>query len=207
MHTSSENKAEHSVEYQKFPFAISRYKSGSHIMAYVHAKNHNWPLENNTFNVVGGLDGALQALKEDPKQLFLWEKFTTKPFVDNGELRLLEECPTPWPSFVIAVRDEYLSEHYDTVQKVLEIVKANTNSLMSSAETPHIIAERYHLKFEDTVQWFNQLEWAPQSLPNAKEIQNVVNSLLDIGLLAKKYSKNEIKDLVLFTPVLGSSLI
>ena len=29
----------------------------------------------------------------------------TKPLVDNGIFRRIADCPTPWPCFVIAVRD------------------------------------------------------------------------------------------------------
>jgi hypothetical protein len=32
----------------------------------------------------------------------------TKPLVDKGIFRI-GDCPTPWPCFVIAVRDELIS--------------------------------------------------------------------------------------------------
>ncbi|MGB5555637.1 MAG: ABC transporter substrate-binding protein, partial [Flavobacteriaceae bacterium] len=38
--------------------AISRYGSGSHLMAYVHAQNQHWNTEALQFKVVNNLDGA-----------------------------------------------------------------------------------------------------------------------------------------------------
>ena len=36
----------------------------------------------------------------------MWEKFTTKPLVDTNTFRHIGDCPSPWPCFVIAVREE-----------------------------------------------------------------------------------------------------
>ena len=89
--------------------AISRYGSGSHLMAFVNAENHNWDLKNDLkFKVIQDLDGALEGLPKGEGDYFMWEKFMTKPYVDNGTFRLVGESPTPWPSFVIAVRNDVL---------------------------------------------------------------------------------------------------
>ena len=39
----------------------------------------------------------------------------TKPLVDNGTFRRIADCPTPWPCFVIAVRNEVLKKHPNTI--------------------------------------------------------------------------------------------
>ncbi len=89
--------------------AISRYGSGSHLMAYVNALHLEWnPTTDLQFEVVKNLDGAVDALSQQEADYFMWEKFTTKPLVDQKKFRRLGECPTPWPCFVIAVRDEFI---------------------------------------------------------------------------------------------------
>jgi hypothetical protein len=40
----------------------------------------------------------------------MWETFMTKPLVDKGILDAWA-TPTPWPCFVIAVREEILEKH------------------------------------------------------------------------------------------------
>ena len=81
--------------------AISRFGSGSHLMAYVNAENHNWNLEMDLkFEVVKNLEGAVEALTNGAADYFLWEKFTTKPLVDSGIFRRIGSCPSPWPCLV-----------------------------------------------------------------------------------------------------------
>src|SRR5690606_30787247 len=75
--------------------AISREGSGSQLMAYVNAKEQKWDLNSLEFEIAGDLDGAVQALNNDSAQYFMWEKFTTKPLVDNEIFRRVGESPTP----------------------------------------------------------------------------------------------------------------
>lgn len=101
--------------------AISRYGSGSHLMAYINAENHNWDLDTDlNFNVIQDLDGAVNALSNGDADYFMWEKFMTKPIVDSGVFRRIGHCPTPWPCFVIAVRNEFLETHENIVKIILE---------------------------------------------------------------------------------------
>ena len=92
--------------------AISRYGSGSHLMAYINAENNDWNLEKDLdFEVIKNLDGAVEGLTEGNADYFLWEKFTTKPLVDNGTFRRIDNCPSPWPCFVIAVREDFIKSN------------------------------------------------------------------------------------------------
>ena len=85
--------------------AISRYGSGSQLMAYINAENNKWDLEKDlNFEVIKDLKGAIKNLSKGDADYFLWEKFTTKPLVDAGVFRRIGDCPSPWPCFVIAVR-------------------------------------------------------------------------------------------------------
>ena len=52
--------------------AISRYGSGSHLMAFVNAENHNWDLKNDLkFKVIQDLDGALEGLPKGDGDYFM----------------------------------------------------------------------------------------------------------------------------------------
>ena len=126
--------------------AISRYGSGSHLMAYVNANNHNWDLDKQKFEVVKNLDGGRAYLTQGKADYFLWEKFTTKPFVDNGEFRIVGECPTPWPSFVVAVREDVLLTHYGEIKLLLETVNESCKRVKENPKSVEEIAKRYDLK-------------------------------------------------------------
>lgn len=86
--------------------AISRFGSGSHLMAFVLAKQLGMTLDPATsFELVGNLAGAKAYLEStNPNALFLWEKAMTDPLVQQGKFKRLGVVPTPWPCFVLCVR-------------------------------------------------------------------------------------------------------
>ena len=73
--------------------AISRFRSGSHLMAFVQADRLGWSLDADQFVVVGGLDGARTSLGAGEADQFLWDRFMTEPFVEAGEFRLSRADP------------------------------------------------------------------------------------------------------------------
>ncbi len=112
--------------------AISRFGSGSHLMAFVNAENQDWDLKNDLkFKVIQDLDGALEGLPVGNGDYFMWEKFMTKPHVDNGTFRLIGESPTPWPSFVIAVRNDVLENEAENIKAILEVINAITSTILN----------------------------------------------------------------------------
>lgn len=166
--------------------AISRYGSGSHLMAYVNAENQLWDIEKDlNFEVINNLDGALEKLPMGIGDYFMWEKFTTKPYVDHGPFRLVGECPTPWPCFVIAVRNEVLEDDPQAVQSILSIINANTRSFKEIPEIDHMISKRYEQKLEDVQQWLSLTEWSQENL-SEKEIDKVQNKLFQLDLIEDK---------------------
>jgi len=166
--------------------AISRFGSGSHLMAYVNADNYKWDLAKQKFEVVKNLDGGREYLAEGKADYFLWEKFTTKPFVDNGEFRIIGECPTPWPSFVVAVREELLLTHNAEIEQILKIVNESCSQVKTSDNTVKEIAERYQLKEEDVSVWFNETEWAYNGDLDSETINKVQERLIDLEIIDAK---------------------
>ncbi|TFK92669.1 periplasmic binding protein-like II [Polyporus arcularius HHB13444] len=81
---------------------ISRYGSGSQTMAYVMALQQGWPTNELKFQVNNDIRGLINSVNDGSTSAFMWEWFTTKPFVDAGEARFIGSVPTPWPSWLIA---------------------------------------------------------------------------------------------------------
>ncbi|WP_417871653.1 substrate-binding domain-containing protein, partial [Winogradskyella sp.] len=130
--------------------AISRYGSGSHLMAYINAKNNNWNLDTDlNFEVIKNLNGAVEGLTNGDADYFMWEKFTTKPLVDDGTFRRVGVCPSPWPCFVIAVRDEYIKNNEDDLKTILDIINTTTSDFKSIPSIDRTISNRYDQEIED----------------------------------------------------------
>jgi len=163
--------------------AISRFGSGSHLMAFVNAERLGWDTEKDMdFEVIKNLQGALDGLPEGKGDYFMWEKFTTKPYVDNGPFRRIGECPTPWPCFVIAVRDEMLENHPDCVQEILKIINQTTCEFKDIPEIDEMISKRYDQQLIDVQTWMSITEWSQEQL-SEEEVNRVQEKLLQLELI------------------------
>lgn len=172
--------------------AISRYGSGSHLMAFINAKNQNWNIQQDLkFKVIDDLEGALQGLPKGKGDYFMWEKFTTKPYVDNGTFRRLGNCPTPWPCFVIAVRNEVLEQDDDSIKTILEIINSITSNFKSQPYIEKQLAVRYNQKNEDIKAWLSLTDWSSKQL-ELKELEEVQDTLFELKLIDRKVAANKI---------------
>ncbi|MBT8394823.1 MAG: ABC transporter substrate-binding protein [Bacteroidia bacterium] len=166
--------------------AISRYRSGSHLMAYINAENNNWNLKKDLeFEVVRNLDGAIEALSNGKADYFLWEKFTTKPVVDSNVFRRVGECPSPWPCFVIAVREDFLNENKRDVKSIIDVINKTTIEFKLIPSIDLTIANRYEQKLEDVREWLEITEWS-QELIGPKEVSKVQDKLLALNIIPNK---------------------
>ncbi len=172
--------------------AISRLGSGSHLMAYINAQQLGWNTEQDLkFKIIKNLEGGVRALSNGDADYFLWEKFTTKPFVDEGIFRRIGECPTPWPCFVIAARDELINSDSSSLKTILEIINTITKKFKTIPEIDQIISKRYEQKKTDVQQWLSQTEWSQHNI-DKKTIEIVQNKLMALDLLSKKVPFSEL---------------
>jgi len=166
--------------------AISRYGSGSHLMAYINAKNNGWDLETDlNFEVIKNLDGAVRGLTEGVADYFMWEKFTTKPLVDDSIFRRIGNCPSPWPCFVIAVREDYIAHNEADLKTILNIINQTTAEFKSIPSIDKTIANRYEQELEDVQEWLSLTEWS-QEIIDKTTINKVQDQLFDLNIIPKK---------------------
>ena len=172
--------------------AISRFGSGSHLMAYINAQNNHWNLETDLhFEVVKNLDGAVEALTNGTADYFMWEKFTTKPLVDTNTFKHIDDCPSPWPCFVIAVREEFLANEKECLKTILNIINRTTKEFKDIPSIDVTIANRYNQKLEDVQQWLNLTEWSQDNL-DIETVNNVQEQLLALKIIPKKIPFNQL---------------
>lgn len=165
--------------------AISRYGSGSQLMALVHAKNNNWDTSKLDYVVVDTLDGAIEALTESKADYFMWERFMIQPIVDKGIFRRVADCPTPWVSFVVAVRNEVLKETPQTIETILDIINQTTAEFKQIPSIDRTLATRYDQKVEDIQQWLSLTQWSQQNL-DERMLNKIQNQLLEFEIINKK---------------------
>ncbi len=168
--------------------AISRFGSGSHLMAYVHAQQQGWNTSELDFDVIQNLNGAIDSLSKT-NNYFLWEHFTTKPLVDNGTFRRIGDIPTPWPCFVIAVREEILNTEPEAIKQVLQVINNKTRSFKNTPEIDQLLAERYQQQLADIKKWLSITEWSQQQI-NIETLDKIQSQLFDLDIINKKVNSS-----------------
>lgn len=193
IYTGSKNNINSLSDIEGKKYAISRYKSGSHLMAYVIAGNLGFQINPDDFVLVGNLEGARKALANLEADVFMWEKYMTKPFVDNGEFKYLGECQTPWPCFAIVASNKIIEENPLLLAKVLEIVNQSCYALkFKEKEAVNMVAWRYQLKLADVKQWFAELEYSYTKEIDEVQMISILHELKSLGIIKRIPSLEEI---------------
>lgn len=159
IHVSAQSDIEAVEQIEGRKYAISRNGSGSHLMSIVDAAERGWEVDSPQFEIVGGLDGAREALASGDAEVFFWEKATTAPFVQNGEFRLVGVRKTIWPAFVICVRQSVLEGHAEEIRSMLEVLDRHCHDLVADEDAVKRIAKRYELDPRETEDWFASTMW------------------------------------------------
>ncbi|KAJ1924944.1 hypothetical protein IWQ60_004883 [Tieghemiomyces parasiticus] len=146
---------------------ISRYGSGSHIMALYLAEREGWNAMGSQlrFTVLHNLAGLAGGVTSGTADAFLWDYFTTKHLYDAGELRHIGDVVPPWSSFTIAARvDGLLAEPAGrvAVDRFLTILNEavadflNGMAVAGDQDPPSLryLMERFKYSRADALAWF-----------------------------------------------------
>ena len=122
----------------------------------------------------------------------MWEHFTTKPLVDNHTFRRLGDCPTPWPCFVVAVRNEILENNYEEVKNVLNIINNCTDDFKDIDNIDKTLAHRYEQQLEDIQEWLSITEWNDGKPISEDLITQIQNKMVGFNVIDSKKDSTEL---------------
>lgn len=179
-------------EIKKSNFLVSRMGSGSHLMAYVLAKREGWKEDDLSFKIVDNLPGALKIMSKEHAEMFLWEKFTTKPWVDQKKMKRIGEVPSPWPCFVIAARQEILDSQAEVLLKIRDQVYDYSKELQANPEAIKLISTEYDLDLEDVKLWLAQTKLATEASISTSEFQSIVKHMKELGIIKSELNLLEV---------------
>ncbi|WP_299215213.1 substrate-binding domain-containing protein [uncultured Dokdonia sp.] len=190
VHVSQESPFTAIDELQFAKAAISRYGSGSHVMAHVQAKQRGWDTSKLDFEVVNTLENAVEALINGKADYFMWEHFTTKPIVDAGVFRRLGDFPTPWSCFAIAGHLEAITAKRDEIKIVLDVINDMTRDFKKIPSIDRTLAHRYEQKLEDIQKWLSGTVWSQEQI-TSEEINKIQSKLLELQMIEKEMDAKE----------------
>jgi len=191
IHVSADSGFNTIADLENKRIAISRYGSGSHLMAIVNAYNQGWNIQDLEFVIVKNLEGGVKALKDGTADYFLWEHFTTKPFVDQEIFKRIGDCPTPWSCFVIAVRNEIIEKYPDEIRSILDIINTQNQNFKDIDSIDTILAKRYEQQVEDIQKWLSITEWNHGTPITEEFISELQNKLLMFNVINTKKNAGE----------------
>jgi len=141
-------------------FAISRYGSGSHLMAYLLSEREQFNKDRMSFHVVDNIVGAIKHLEKNKEHLFLWENFMTKPYVDAETLKKIGNIPTPWASFCIVAKNDLINRHPLTLMNILQLISSYTYKFKQHAvDSVDYLSNFFEFEIEDMKKWLELTDW------------------------------------------------
>jgi len=153
-------------------------------MSYVYAEKFGWKLTEDDFVIVDNLQGAVDSLRKGETHYFLWEKFTTKPRVDSGELSMIDECPTPWPCFVIVVKNDVYAKYSMEIDEMIKRIKAKAEVLYHDDDLISNVSKEFGLLQEDVIQWHHNLRWNTKNETiSMEELDKPIQFLKQLGMI------------------------
>lgn len=180
IHVGFQSKYASVKELEQAKIAISRYGSGSHLMAIVNAQAQGFNIDQLDFEIIKNLKGGIESLKNNTADYFLWEHFTTKPYVYDKIVRRIGNIESPWPCFVIAVRNEVLEEDRNTIKKIIKIINKQLKEFENPLENNdliHLFSQRYNLKIEDIKAWLAITTWSRKKTISISSVQKIQKKL------------------------------
>lgn len=192
IHTGAKNSLKSHQEIYTNTYGISRFGSGSHLMAIVDATQKELTLEKEQFKIIKNLDGALASLQNLETDVFYWEKYTTKPYVDKGILRRIGEFSSPWPCFVIAASKKAINEKPEALIRMLRTIHDATDQFMQNDSIILEISKRYAIQLKDAERWYHSTEWSIHGWVSNKMLKSVVYNLKLANIIDSSAKKCEL---------------
>lgn len=163
-------------------FAISRYGSGSHIMAYVMAEKFGLPKEKLKFSVVENLEGALKSHAEGLTDIFLWEKVITSPHVAAGKLSYHGAITAWWPAFLLVTLKSRSQDEKVFLKQLLQKSLVKAVQLKQLPDFEKQVSEQYGLSLEMAKEWSKYVEWSAYGAIQADLLLKLHDFLNKCGL-------------------------
>jgi len=191
IHVASQSEFQTIQDLKNKKVAISRLGSGSHLMSIIYAKEQNWDYTNLSFEIVNTIDGAIDALSKGNADYFMWEQFMTQPIVNDGIFRRIDIFPTPWPCFVIAVRNKFLEHNPYIVSQILNIINRTTVEFKYIPSIDKTLATKYNQELNQIQKWLQLTQWSQTQLTSTK-FEAIQHELVSLAIIEKKMTYEQV---------------
>lgn len=186
VHVHNDSSIENISQIKEKRIAISKFGSGSHLMAILNAYQNGWDVKELKFKEINNLTGGLDSLKNNEADVFFWEKHTTRSYLKANCLKYIGSFKGPWGAFVVAVNNTLDKTDLENLSRILKFVfEEATNFKLSHLSSPYIT--RFNNMDLITAQsWLNSTRFASQIGANQLEVLKVQEILIQSGILTER---------------------
>ena len=100
--------------------------------------------------------------------------------------RRIDNCPTPWPCFVVAIRNEVLENNFNEVKKVLDIINKQTSVFKDIKNIDKTLANRYQQQLPDIQKWLKLTKWNDGKPITKNLITRIQNKMIRFNVIKEK---------------------
>ena len=162
-------------------YAISRYGSGSHLMALIHAEQRGETIAEDDFVIINSLENAVLSLTKNETQVFYWEKLMTKKYVESGELKLIGEFSAPWSSFLMVATQQAINQNTQAIHQTLKIINDASKHFKENTSTSAELQKRFGLSPTDIRKWLAATVWNTNFNIKRKGLLNATHALSKVS--------------------------
>jgi len=197
IHVNAQSSFMNESDLQSAKVGISRFGSGSHLMAAYYFQKQGRVLQEDDYVIVDNLDGARDALGKNLNLVFFWEQFTTQWLVNGREFKRISVCPTPWPCFMIAASPKSMVEKRQALGEMLKVIRNEIQLMLNNSDLVNLLSDKYRMSQAETIQWLNTVNWDTAESLNLPDIlDQTQRTLCHVGLIKNIFEPS----FYLFTP-------
>lgn len=184
IHTAADSEFDDVASLSEARFAVSRFGSGSHVIAHLLAREHGWAEP--SWVVVDTFEGGREALENGTADAFLWEKTMSLPRVHAGEWRRLGDFRAPWPAFLVAASPGRVAQRMPWLGPLLGEVQRTALELKRDEDsTIATMGARFGIDAPDARSWLNATEWDASTQVDQVMLLRVAETLRTAGVGAE----------------------
>lgn len=170
-------------------FGISRYGSGSELMAYYGHHQSGWKTEEINFEVVQDLDGAKNAFQDKKIDVFLWEVMTSKKMVDGKEWRQIGSLSGDWPGFVfVGQKNVFIKAQITYPSFFGELEWCISEFKRGLEEWLPLVQKRFKLSNEGLEEAILKIKWSKDGKFHEHKYENLKEVLKTLGIIGSNNS-------------------
>ena len=173
-------------------FGISRKGSGSEVMANVMSLEKGWK-KSLDFQINDSFQNLRQSVNDGSTSCFMWEWFTTLPYVKTGEVKFIGNQLTPWPSWSIVSKPQIESEKLTKFLNDLDNAVRSFDNSRTNGDAANYVSKTFNYDINDVNEWLKGVIYSQSHLNvvDSKVLIKTLDILAKANVISKPSSNND----------------